>query len=272
MEEIVVEAGAGLRHYTKDLWRFRELVFILAWRDISVRYKQTILGIAWSAIRPILMTVVFTIIFGILAKFPNHDVPYPILVLSGMLGWQFFASALESTSSSVIGNSNLISKVYFPRVIIPLSALAISVVDLAINTVILAAVMAWYHYLPSIRILFVPAFLLLAAALTLGLGLWFSALSAKYRDFRVIVPFLIQFGFYLSPVGFSTSIVPANWKFWFALNPMVGIIDGIRWCILPTGPAPDSTALIASIVFSGLILVSGFWVFRSLERQFADVL
>lgn len=272
MQETIVEAGGGMRQYWRDLWKYRELIGILAWRDLSVRYKQAVLGIAWSALRPVATTLVFTIVFGKLAKFPSAGAPYPIIVLSGLLAWQFFASALESTSGSIIGNSNLVGKVYFPRLVIPLSALAVSLVDMLVNLALLIAVMAWYQYLPSARVFLLPIFLFFTALLTLGLGFWLSALSAKYRDFRILVPFVIQLGFYASPVGFSSSVVPAAWRFWFDLNPMVGLIDGARWCLLLNAPMPGLATFLASGLATVCFFVTGLFFFRAREREFADVL
>jgi len=272
MQETIVEAGAGFKQYWRDLWKYRELVGILAWRDLSVRYKQAVLGIVWSAIRPILTTVVFTVIFGKLAKFPSEGAPYPIVVLGGLLAWQFFASALESTSGSVIGNSNLVGKVYFPRLVIPLSSIAVSIVDLLINFALLVGVMVWYAYMPPLRVFILPLFLFFTLLLTLGLGFWLSALSAKYRDFRIVVPFLIQLGFYASPVGFSTNVVPSQWRVLFDLNPMVGLIDGVRWTLLREAPFPATSTLVSAGVATLFFFVSGLFFFRAREREFADVL
>lgn len=261
-----------MRQYWRDLWRFRELIGILAWRDLSVRYKQAALGIAWSAIRPLLTTLVFTVIFGKLAQFPSAGTPYPIIVLSGLIAWQFFASALDATSGSIIGNANLVGKVYFPRLVIPLSSIAVSAVDLCINLLLLAGVMAWYSYLPPIRLFAFPIFLLFTVLLTLGLGFWLSALSAKYRDFRIVVPFLVQIGFYISPVGFSTSVVPEKWRMLFDLNPLVGLIDGVRWSLLHTAPFPATRTLLLTGITILFLFVSGLLFFRRREREFADVL
>lgn len=272
MQETVVEAGSGMRQYWRDLWRYRELVGILAWRDLSVRYKQAVLGVAWSVVRPIMTTIVFTVIFGKLAQFPSTGVPYPILVLSGLLVWQFFASALESTSGSIIGNANLVSKVYFPRLVIPLSSMAVSSVDLVINMVLLAGVMLWFGFLPPIQVFFLPTFLFLTMLFTLGLGFWLSSLSAKYRDFRIIVPFAVQLGFYISPVGFQSAVVPEQWQWLYALNPMVGLIDGVRWCILGSTKMPTVFSLATTLGTTILFLGSGIAFFRSQERKFADVI
>lgn len=229
--ELIIEAGRTESQYWKDLWRYRELFYFLAWRDILVRYKQTVIGIAWALIRPFLTMIVFTIVFGTLAKLPS-EAPYPILVFAAMLPWQFFANALSECSNSLISNANLISKVYFPRLIVPTSAVIVSFVDFLISGMILLALMAWYNFVPSWRILTLPVFILIAFAAAMGGGLWLSALNMKYRDFRYIVPFIVQFGLYISLVGFSSSIVPEQWRLLYSLNPIVGVIDGFRWAIL----------------------------------------
>jgi lipopolysaccharide transport system permease protein len=219
---LIIEAGRTERHYWKDLWRYRELFYFLAWRDILVRYKQTVIGIAWALIRPFLMMVVFTVVFGKLAKLPSEGVPYPILVFAALLPWQFFANALSEASNSLIGNANLISKVYFPRLIIPASSVITSFVDFLISGVILIALMLWYQFMPGWCILTLPFFILVAFAAAMGAGLWLTALNVKYRDFRYIVPFIVQFGLYISPVGFSSSIVPDEWRLLYSLNPWWG--------------------------------------------------
>jgi lipopolysaccharide transport system permease protein len=270
--ELVIEAGRAEKQYWKDLWRYRELFYFLAWRDILVRYKQTAIGIAWALIRPFLTMVVFTIVFGNLAKLPSEGVPYPILVFSGMLPWQFFANALSECSNSLISNSNLISKVYFPRLIVPVSAVVVSFVDFMISGIILLGLMAWYNYVPSWRILMLPGFVAIAFLASMGAGLWLAALNVKYRDFRYIVPFIVQFGLYISPVGFSSSIVPEQWRAIYALNPMVGVIDGFRWSILGGQSKLDWHGFLLSLVLVILILVTGIAYFRKMERTFADVI
>ena len=197
-----------------------------------VRYKQTAIGIIWALIRPFLTMIVFTVVFGNLARLPSEGVPYPILVFSAMLPWQFFSNALSECSNSLVSNSNLISKVYFPRLIVPISAIVVSFVDFMISGIILLGLMAWYNYVPSWRILMLPVFISIAFAGSIGAGLWLASLNVKYRDFRFIVPFITQFGLYISPVGFSSSIVPEQWRLLYSLNPMVGVIDGFRWSIL----------------------------------------
>lgn len=231
-QKLVIQAGHTEQQYWKDLWRYRELFYFLAWRDILVRYKQTAIGMAWVLIRPFLTMVVFTVIFGNLAKLPSEGVPYPILVFACMLPWQFFSTALGECSNSLITNANLISKVYFPRLIVPTSAVIVSFVDFMISGMILLALMAWYNFVPDWRILTLPLFTLIAFAAAMGAGLWLAALNVEYRDFRYVMPFLVQFGLYISPVGFSSTIVPQKWHLLYSLNPMVGVIDGFRWAIL----------------------------------------
>ena len=270
--KLVIEAGRAERQYWKDLWRYRELFYFLAWRDILVRYKQTAIGIAWALIRPFLTMIVFTVVFGTVAKLPSEGVPYPILVFAALLPWQFFANSLSECSTSLITNSNLISKVYFPRLIVPTSAVVVSFVDFMISGIILLGLMAWYNFVPSWRILTLPVFILVAFAAALGAGLWLAALNVQYRDFRFIVPFIVQFGLYISPVGFSSSVIPGKWRLLYSLNPMVGVIDGFRWAILGGGAQLDLPGFILSLGLVSLLLISGIWYFRKMERTFADVI
>jgi lipopolysaccharide transport system permease protein len=270
--ELIIEAGRTESQYWKDLWRYRELFYFLAWRDILVRYKQTVIGIAWALIRPFLTMIVFTIVFGNLAKLPSGGAPYPILVFAAMLPWQFFASALAECSNSLIVNSNLISKVYFPRLIVPSSAVIVSFVDFLISGIILLALMIWFNFVPDWRILTLPLFILLAFSAAMGAGLWLAALNVKYRDFRYIVPFIVQFGLYISPVGFSSSIVPPQWRLLYSINPMVGVIDGFRWAILGGEAQLYWPGFILSTGLVALLLLTGIWYFRQTERTFADVI
>ena len=270
--ELIIEAGRTEHQYWQDLWRYRELFYFLAWRDILVRYKQTSIGIAWALIRPFLTMVVFTVVFGSLAKLPSEGAPYPILVFAGMLPWQFFANALSECSSSLISNANLISKVYFPRLIVPASAVIVSFIDFMISGIILLALMAWYNFVPNWRILTLPLFIVIAFAASMGAGLWLAALNVKYRDFRYIVPFIVQFGLYISPVGFSSSIVPEQWRWLYSLNPMVGVIDGFRWAILGGKSHLYGLEFTISLGLVALLFVSGVWYFRKVERTFADVI
>ncbi|AFZ02030.1 ABC transporter permease [Calothrix sp. PCC 6303] len=271
-QELVIEAGRTEQQYWKDIWRYRELFYFLAWRDILVRYKQTAIGIAWALIRPFLTMVVFSIVFGNLAKLPSEGVPYPILVFAGMLPWQFFSTALSECSNSLISNANLISKVYFPRLIVPTSAVIVSFVDFMISGIILLGLMAWYNYVPSWRILTLPLFIGIAFAASVGAGLWLAALNVEYRDFRYIVPFIVQFGLYVSPVGFSSNVVPEKWRLLYSLNPMVGVIDGFRWAILGGESKLYWSGFMLSVGLVVLLLLSGIWYFRKMERTFADVI
>lgn len=270
--ELVIEAGRTAQQYWSDLWRYRELFYFLAWRDILVRYKQTVIGIAWALIRPFLTMVIFTVVFGNLAKLPSEGAPYPILVFAAMLPWQFFASALSECSISLISNANLISKVYFPRLIVPASAVVVSFVDFLVSGMILLGLMAWYNFVPSWRILTLPLFIAIAFVAAIGGGLWLSALNVKYRDFRFIVPFIVQFGLYVSPVGFSSSIVPEQWRLVYSLNPMVGVIDGFRWAILGGEARLYWQGFVLSVGLVALLFISGIWYFRKVERSFADVI
>lgn len=270
--DTIIEPGRSLKNYWVDLWRYRELFFFLAWRDVLVRYKQTVIGVAWSLIRPLLTMVVFTVIFGNIAKLPSNGVPYPILVFSAMLPWQFFANSLTECSGALIANSSMLTKVYFPRLIMPSSAIIVSFVDFMITFVMLLVLMIWYHFIPSWRIFMLPFFLLLALIPSLGIGLLLSALNVKYRDFRYIVPFIVQFGLYISPVGFSSNVVPQGWRFMYSINPMVGVIDGFRWAILGGDSLIYWPGFILSCVFSITFLILGVWYFRRMESSFADVI
>jgi lipopolysaccharide transport system permease protein len=271
-QELVIEAGRTERQYWQDLWKYRELFYFMAWRDILVRYKQTAIGIAWALIRPFLTMVVFTVVFGKLAKLPSDGVPYPILVFSAMLPWQFFANALSECSSSLISNSSLISKVYFPRLIVPISAVIVSFVDFMVSAIILLGLMAWYNYVPSWRILTLPLFITVAFAASMGVGLWLAALNVEYRDFRYIVPFIVQFGLYISPVGFSSNIITDKWRLLYSLNPMVGVIDGFRWAILGGDSKLYLPGFLLSMTLVAMFLWSGILYFRKMERTFADVI
>lgn len=271
--DLVIEAGRTERQYWQDLWRYRELFYFLAWRDILVRYKQTAIGIAWALIRPFLTMVVFTVVFGNLAKLPSDgNAPYPILVFAAMLPWQFFASSLAECSNSLIANSNLLSKVYFPRLVVPTSAVVVSFVDFMISGMILLGLMAWFNYVPSWRIVTLPLFIVLAAAAAMGVGLWMATLNVQYRDFRYLVPFMVQFGLYISPVGFSSSVVPDTWRLLYSLNPMVGVIDGFRWAILGSTTNLYMPGFFVSISLVAVLLITGILYFRRMERTFADVI
>jgi lipopolysaccharide transport system permease protein len=270
--ELIITAGRTEYQYWQDLWRYRELFYFLAWRDILVRYKQTAIGMAWALLRPFLTMVVFTIVFGKLAKLPSEGVPYPILVFAAMLPWQFFSSALSGCSNSLIGNANLLSKVYFPRLIIPTSAVIVNFVDFLVSGIILLGLMAWYDFVPTWRIVTLPFFILISVAAAMGGGLWLASLNVKYRDFSYIVPFIVQFGLYISPVGFSSSIVPPQWRLLYSINPMVGVIDGFRWAILGSDTSLYLPGLALSLLLVIVLLVTGILHFRRVERTFADVI
>jgi len=272
MNELIIEAGRTERQYWRDLWRYRELFYFLAWRDLLVRYKQTVVGVAWSLIRPFLTMIVLTVVFGKFGKMPAGGVPYPILVFCGMLPWQFFSTALSESGNSLVTNSNLISKVYFPRLVVPASSVITSFADFLISAAFLVALMLWYHFIPSWNILLLPLFILLAFAASFGAGLWIAALMVKYRDFRFIVPFIVQFGLYISPVGFDSSVVPQKWRLLYSLNPVVGVIDGFRWAILGGEHAIDWSGLVMSIGGVMALMFTGIWYFRKTERTFADII
>ena len=270
--ELIIESGRTEKQYWSDLWRYRELFYFLAWRDILVRYKQTVIGVAWALIRPFLTMIVFTVVFGKIANLPSEGAPYPILVFSAMLPWQFFANSLSECSTSLIGNANLISKVYFPRLVVPSSAVVVSFVDFMISGIILLGLMAWYDFVPSWRIVVLPLFILVAFAASMGVGLWLCSLNVKFRDFRYIVPFIVQFGLYISPVGFSSSVVPERWRLLYSLNPMVSVIDGFRWAILGGESHLYLPGFALSLGLVGVLFVTGIWYFRKMERTFADVI
>ena len=273
MRELIIEPGHIERQYWRDLWTYRELFAFLAWRDILVRYKQTVIGVAWALIRPLLTMIVFTVVFGRLAKLPAEGTaPYAVMVFAAMLPWQFFATALTESAGSLVGNANLISKIYFPRLIVPASSVITSFVDSLISGVLLAGVMVWYQWIPDWRLLCLPAFVALAFLAAAGPGLWLAALNVQYRDFRYVVPFMVQFGLYISPVGFSSTIVPEKWRLLYSLNPMVGVIDGFRWAILRGETPLYLPGLAASAAVTALLLVTGVRHFRKVERSFADVI
>lgn len=268
----ILEPGRAEKNYWQDLWHYRELFQVLAWRDISVRYKQTIIGVAWALIRPFLTMIVFTIIFGKVAKLPTEGAaPYALMVFAGMLPWTFFATALSEASNSLVSNANLISKVYFPRLIVPTATVVVALVDFLISFLILVGMMVWYQYVPGWQILLLPGFVLLAFLTSLGPGLWITSLNVKYRDFRYVIPFLVQFGLYVSPVGFSSSVIPEKWRLLYSLNPMVGIIDGFRWCVLGGDAAFDPRSFGISMAVTAFFLWLGIRQFRRMEKSFADL-
>ena len=266
----VIEAGKTERQYWKDLWRYRELFLFLAWREVLVRYKQTAIGIAWSVIKPLLTMIIFTVLFSKVAHLPCPIRSYQVLVFAGMVPWQFFSNALAESSASLVTNTNMVAKIYFPRIVVPVSAVLASLADYAITLVLMFLLMAYFHTTPSINIVWLPVFTLLAVVAVLGPSLWMSALNVKYRDFRYIIPFIVQFGLYVSPVGYATAVIPPRWGYWYSLNPMVGVIDGFRWCVLgdkfPINPASFAISTAVSAAF----LAWGITYFRRTERTFAD--
>ena len=272
-EILVIEPGRADKHYWRDLWRYRDLFLILAWRDVAVRYKQTIIGIGWAILRPFLTMVVFTVVFGKVAKLPSDGAaPYALMVFAGMLPWYLFSSALAGAAESVVVNGNLIGKVYFPRMIIPAASLLTALVDFISSFAMMLALMLWYRFVPSWQILLLPLFVALALLASLGTGLWITSLNIKYRDFRYAIPFLLQLGLYISPVGFTSSIVPDQWRLVYSLNPLVGVIDGFRWCILGGASTIYWPAFALSLVVIAVSVWYGVRRFRDTEKSFADLL
>lgn len=272
-ETIIIESGRAEKNYWKDLWRYRELFIILAWRDISVRYKQTIIGILWAILRPFLTMLVFVVIFGRLAKLPSEgNVPYALMVFAAMFPWSLFSMSLGEASNSLIANEKLISKVYFPRMIIPVSTVVTAFIDFLISFIILLGMMVYFRFVPGWHLLLLPVFIVLALLASIGPGLWITALNVKYRDFRYVIPFVLQFGLYISPVGFSSSIIPEKWRLLYSLNPMVGVIDGFRWSILAGYSSIYWPGFILSVVVIMFFLWLGIWSFRDLENSFADLI
>lgn len=268
---LIIEAGHVERHYWRDLWRYRELTGFLAWRDIKVRYKQAVLGISWAVIQPAVQTILLTFVFGKLAKMPAGDVPYPLIVLCGLLPWQLFTSAFNGAGNSLVGNANLISKVYFPRLVVPISTLAVSLVDFGIMLAITIPLVTIFVGSPGWQLLFLPIFVLLALVIALGAGLWITALTVRFRDFRFITPFIVQIGMFVTPVGYRTDFLP-NWRDLLALNPLAGVVDGVRWSLLAGRTDIYLPGLAISLITAVILLVSGVWYFRRTERKFADII
>ncbi len=252
-----------------ELWSYRELIAAFTMRDVKLRYKQTGLGIAWALLQPLLTMVIFTIFFGGLAKIPSNGVPYPLFVLAALLPWTLFAEGLTRSTNTMVTNSTIMTKVYFPRLIMPLSSVISPLVDFAVSFIVLLAMMVYYGYAPTVNIVFLPLFLLLALATSLGVGLWLSALNVKYRDFQYTVPFLIQIWMFASPVVYASSIVPESLRVWYGLNPMTGVIEGFRWALLGNGT--PSAMVLVSVVMVLIILISGMFYFRRMEQYYADI-
>jgi lipopolysaccharide transport system permease protein len=282
MTDLIIEAGRSEKNYWRDLWRYRELFFFLAWRDILVRYKQTAIGVAWAVIRPFLTMVVLTVTFGMIAKLSAPGgAPYALVVMAGILPWQFFANSISESSNSLIGNANLISKVYFPRLVVPAGSVITSFVDFLITLALMGLMMVWFHFAPDWRFLFLPMFMMLAFGAAFGTGLWLCALNVEYRDFRYIIPFVVQFGVFVSPVGWTSSHVPRvlHWhglelpaRFLYSFNPLVGVINGFRWALLRGLEPLEFSALLSSVVVTLILCCSGIWYFRRMERGFADII
>ena len=289
MSRLIIRAGAAERHYWADLWRFRELFFFLSWRDILVRYKQTVIGVMWALLRPLLTIAVFTVIFGKMAKFPA-PIPYPVFVCAGVLPWQFFATAMAEASNSLVINANMLSKIYFPRLIVPASAVIVAFVDLLISLVILGGIMAWYHVMPTWRLLTLPLFTMLGLGAAMAVGLWLSALNVKYRDFRYVIPFVVQFGFFVSPVGYSreqlhhklgdTLFGRAVYDL-YPFNPMDGVINGFRWAIGGGAASADPNVMPITLDWNSVfisigvvivVMALGLRYFRATEKTFADII
>jgi lipopolysaccharide transport system permease protein len=272
-QELIIDAGRSERGYWRDMWQYRELFQIMAWRDVVVRYKQTVIGAAWALIRPFLMMVVFTVVFGKLAKLPSDGAaPYALMVLAGMLPWAFFSTGLTDAANSLLGNSSLITKVYFPRLIVPVAAVMAAFADFLISFALLLVLMGWYRFPPSWQILLLPIFVAITFIASVGIGVWIAALNVKYRDFRYVVPFIVQLGLYVSPVGFSSNIIPEQWRLTYYLNPMVGAIDGFRWCLLGGESALYLPGFWLSIAIALLLLWVGIRQFRKMEESFADLI
>jgi len=273
INERIIRPRKGLININfAELWRYRELFGFLTWRDVIVRYKQTAIGILWAVLQPLLTMVVFTVVFGKLAKFPSNDVPYAIMTFAGLLPWQFFSNALTRGSDSVVGAGNMVRKIYFPRLIIPASATLGAVVDFLIAFVVLLGLMVYYDVDFRIHLLLLPLFFMVAFMSAFGASLWFSALNVKYRDVKHVMPFVVKMGIYVSPVGFMSSIIPEKWRFLYSLNPMVGVIDGFRWAILGPSFEPFWPGFWISLSMVTLLLVTGAFYFRLFEKTFADVI
>ncbi len=266
--DLIIEPNKTTSDFLFELVQFRELFVFMALRDILVRYKQTVIGVAWSVIRPLLSMVIFTVIFGRVAKLPSDGVPYPIMVFSALLPWQYFANSMQSSSESFIRASGMISKIYFPRLILPTSSVLVSAVDFAISFALLCILMVIYRFAPSARMLLIPVFFIPVTVTALGVGYLFSAIGVRYRDFRHVMPFMVQFGLYVSPVGFSSSVIPDKWRLLYSINPMVGVIDGFRWCI--QGTPLYFPGFVISLVVATLVFWGGLKYFRKTERTFAD--
>jgi lipopolysaccharide transport system permease protein len=269
-QTLIIEAGRTERQYWRDIWKFRELFYFLAWRDFLIRYKQTVVGIAWALVRPFLMMLALTVV-GKVTKMPTGGAPYTLFFFCGLLPWQFFSTAMSESGNSLVNNANLVSKIYFPRLVVPASSVIVSFVDFLVAAAFLVILMLYYHYTPPAQIAFIPLFVLLVFAASLGTGFWIAALTVEYRDFRFVVPFIVQFGIFISGV-FPHNHIPGVWRLLYSINPVVGIVDGFRWCILGGDNVINPSELALSVGVTILLLVSGLWYFRRTERTFADII
>ncbi len=270
---LILEAGRTERNYWADLWAYRELFAILAWRDVAVQYKQTVIGAAWAVVRPLITMVIFTVVFGRLAKLPTDGAaPYPLMVMAGMLPWFLFSTALNQGANSLVSNGNLISKVYFPRLIVPVASTIVALVDFAVTLVLFFVMMVWFRFMPDWHLLFLPLFAILALLSALGPSMWLASLNVKYRDFRFVLPFVVQFGLYVSPVGFSSNVVPEQWRLLYSMNPVVGVIDGFRWCLLAGQAQIYWPGFALSLGVVAALLWIGIRKFRATEQTFADLI
>lgn len=270
-QALVIEAGRNERHYWLDLWHYRELLYFLAWRDVKVRYKQTLIGVAWVVVRPLLTMAVLTIVFHRIAGLGADDpTPYALVVFAGLLPWQFFSTAFSESGNSLVGNAQMISKVYFPRIIVPVSSVVAGLVDFLVTLLLLIPLMVWYGHWPGAQVLLLPVFLMLGLVVTLGVGIGLAALNVRYRDVRFVIPFVVQFGLYLSPVGYSADAVPEAWRWLYDLNPMVGVIEGFRWSLLGAGSELPLAAVTNSVLVGVVLLWLGVRHFRRTEKTFAD--
>jgi lipopolysaccharide transport system permease protein len=267
---LVLAAGEADQRFWRDLWHYRDLLIFLAWRDIAVRYRQTIAGVAWALLQPAMTMILFTIIFGRLAHMDGGGMPYPLLVLAGLIPWQLFSAALTGSGDSLVANAGLISKVYFPRIIIPMAAVSVAIVNALVALGLLAVLMPCYGVWPTWRLVALPLLLMLTALIALGAGLVVSAMGVRYRDIRFVLPFVVQCGFFAAPVGYSTVVVPEHWRLVFALNPMVGVMEGFRWSILGHAVQELPQMLAMSAATMVVLLVVGRWAFRAVERDAAD--
>ena len=271
MHKVIKRRSGFAQLDLEEVWEYRELLGFLAWRDITVRYKQTVVGIGWAFLRPFITMIVLTVLFGYIAKLPSENVPYAVLTFTALVPWQFFATGFGECSNSVLGNGHMINKVYFPRLILPFAAVAVATIDFLVSFVFLLLLMLVFGVIPDVRILVLPLFVLLAFVFTLGLGIWFAALYVKYRDVRHFIPFIVQLGLYVSPVAFSSTIIPEKWRLLYSMNPMVSVIDGFRWSLLGTASL-YVPGVMMSCGLAVVLLVSGIYYFKNMEREFADLI